>query len=292
MCQICTITTVMPAFLFCTNNYIMIIKRCLRREKIYLTKYFTIEKKLLKIYKSMKILFLMAGRASRFKEAGYKMPKALIPIKEKYMIQWAVESFSCLKNPELIFVCLREHEDNFKISEKLIELYGDKTKILFTDGVTQGAAETALLAKDLIDNDEELIISNADQFFESKGFRKELESQDKNYSGLIPVFEGTHPRWSFAKVNDKGFVTEVAEKVPISNNATVGVYYFQHGKDFVWAAQEMIKKDIRRNNEFYVCPTFNELLGRGDKIKSVKADTMWSLGTPEDVAYFEKYYRN
>lgn len=233
----------------------------------------------------------MAGRASRFKEAGYKMPKALIPIKEKYMIQWAVDSFAFLKNPEFIFICLREHESQFNISAKLKKMYGEKIKVLFTDGVTEGAAATALLAKDIVNNDEELIISNADQFFVSKLFRKELESKSKAYTGLIPVFEGTHPRWSFAKVNDKGFVTEVAEKVPISNNATVGVYYFKKGKDFVWAAQEMIRKDIRRNNEFYVCPVFNELIGRGDKIKGVYADSMWSLGTPEDVAYFEKYYR-
>lgn len=234
----------------------------------------------------------MAGRASRFKEAGYEMPKALIPIKEKYMIQWAVDSFAFLKNPEFIFICLREHEEKFGISSKLKKMYGEKIKVLFTDGVTEGAAATALLAKDLINNDEEMIISNADQFFVSKLFRKELESKSKAYTGLIPVFEGTHPRWSFAKVNDKGFVTEVAEKVPISNNATVGVYYFKKGKDFVWAAQEMIRKDIRRNNEFYVCPVFNELIGRGDRIKAAFADAMWSLGTPEDVAYFDKYYRN
>lgn len=239
----------------------------------------------------MKILFLMAGRASRFKEAGYRMPKALISVRKKYMIQWAVDSFAFLKKRDLIFICLRDHEERFDISKTLKELYGDKIRILFTDGVTEGAAVTTLLARDLIDDDEELIISNADQYFVSKSFEEELNAKSKNYIGLIPVFEGTHPRWSFAKVNDKGFVTEVAEKVPISNNATVGAYYFKHGKDFVWAADEMIRKDIRRNNEFYVCPVFNELIGRGDRIKAANTKAMWTLGTPEDVAYFEKYYK-
>ena len=222
----------------------------------------------------MKILFLMAGRASRFKEAGYKVPKALIMVREKYMIQWAVESFSFLKNPRLIFICLREHEASFGISDKLKNMYGDKIEVLFTDGVTQGAAATALLARDLIDNEEELIISNADQYFVSKSFEKELKLPKKSYTGMIPLFEATHPRWSFAKVNEKGFITEVAEKVPISNHATVGAYYFRKGCDFVWAGEEMIRKDIRRNNEFYVCPVFNELIGRGEKIKGVFADKM------------------
>lgn len=208
------------------------------------------------------------------------------------MIEWAVAPLAFLKKPKFIFICLRTHEEQYNISQKLKELYGNKIDILFTEGVTEGAVVTALLAKHLVNTDEELIISNADQYFVSKVFREELSRNKKNYNGLIPIFEATHPRWSFAKVNEKGFITEVAEKVPISNHATVGVYYFAHGKDFVWAAEEMIKKDIRRNNEFYVCPVFNELIGRGDKIKAVDVEVMWSLGTPEDVSYFEKYYKN
>lgn len=238
----------------------------------------------------MKILFLMAGRASRFKEAGYVIPKSFIEVKGKPMIKWATDSLGSIKNPQFLFMCLRAHEDNFGVSEKLKKMYKN-AQIIFTNGITEGAAATALLAREFINTDDELIISNADQSFISREFEKEISSDGKNYSGMIPLFEAIHPRWSFAKVNDKGFITEVAEKVPISNNATVGVYYFKHGKDFVWGAEEMIKKDIRRNNEFYVCPVFNELLGRGDKIKAVKTDTMWSLGTPEDVAYFEKYYK-
>lgn len=233
----------------------------------------------------------MAGRASRFKETGYTIPKSFIEVKGKPMIKWATDSLSFIKNPKFIFMCLRVHEDSFGVSRKLKKMYKDNAQILFTNGITEGAAATALLAREFIDTEEELIISNADQFFVSKEFGKEMLSSDKNYSGMIPLFESTHPRWSFAKVNDKGFITEVAEKVPISNSATVGVYYFKHGKDFVFAAEEMIRKDIRRNNEFYVCPVFNELLGRGDKIKAVWADVMWSLGTPEDVLYFEKYYK-
>lgn len=232
----------------------------------------------------------MAGRASRFKEAGYSVPKAFIEVRGKPMLRWATKSLSCIKNPHLIFICLSQHEKEFGIAEKLKKMY-DNTTIIFSNGVTEGAAVTSLMARDLINNDKELIISNTDQYFISHAFEKEMALNKHPYTGLIPVFEATHPRWSFAKLNEKGFVTEVAEKVPISNHATVGVYYFRKGRDFVWAAEEMIRKDIRRNNEFYVCPVFNQLIGRGDKVKSVPADSMWSLGTPEDVVYFEKYFK-
>ena len=88
------------------------------------------------------------------------------------------------------------------------------------------------------------------------------------------------------------FTLFVAEKVPISTHATVGLYYFSQGKSYVWAAEQMIKKDIRRNNEFYVAPVYNELIERGDKIKLIESDFMWGLGTPEDVEHFEKYYKS
>lgn len=238
----------------------------------------------------MNIIFLMAGRGSRFKEVGFKEPKALIELHEKPMFAWAVDSLSFIKDARYYFLILKEHEEN-GLSDEIKNRYGEKAHVVVLDKVTHGAAETALALKDCINTDEELIISNADQYFTSKEFEKELEEKNKSFSGIIPVFEATHPRWSFAKVNDNSIVTEVAEKVPISNNATVGVYYFKQGKDFVWASEEMIQKDIRRNNEFYICPVFNELIGRGDKIKAVKADTMWSMGTPEDVEYFQKYFK-
>ncbi|MCR4264093.1 MAG: glycosyltransferase family 2 protein, partial [Candidatus Roizmanbacteria bacterium] len=216
----------------------------------------------------MNIVFLMAGRGSRFKEVGYDMPKALIELHGKPMFVWAVESLSFIRNAQYYFLILKEHEQN-GLSDEIKKRYGKKAHVVILDRVTHGAAETALSVKEYIDTDEELIISNADHFFRSHELEEELSKKQHDFSGIIPVFEATHPRWSFAKVNGNGMITEVAEKVPISNNATVGVYYFKHGKDFVWAAEEMIQKDIRRNNEFYICPVYNELIGRGDKIKAV-----------------------
>jgi dTDP-glucose pyrophosphorylase len=108
--------------------------------------------------------------------------------------------------------------------------------------------------------------------------------------GGIITFTSTHPKWSFAKLNKYGFVTEVAEKNPISDIATVGVYFWKHGSDYVKYTEQMINKDIRVNNEFYVCPVYNEAIADGKKIRTFNIEKMWGIGTPEDLNYFlEKY---
>jgi len=105
------------------------------------------------------------------------------------------------------------------------------------------------------------------------------------------TFTATHPKWSFAKLNEHGFVTEVAEKRPISNVATVGVYYWKRGSDYVKFTEQMIKEDTRVNGEFYVCPVFNEAVKSDLKIKTFHIDKMWGLGTPEDLKRFLEDYR-
>ena len=109
--------------------------------------------------------------------------------------------------------------------------------------------------------------------------------------GGIITFESTHPKWSFAKLGQDGFVSEVAEKNPISNLATVGIYYWSHGSDYVKYAEQMIQKNIRVNNEFYVCPVFNEAIGDGKKIRVKNIDRMWGLGTPEDLRHYLEHHK-
>jgi len=108
--------------------------------------------------------------------------------------------------------------------------------------------------------------------------------------GGMLTFTATHPKWSFAKLNGEGFVSEVAEKKPISKIATVGIYYWAKGSDYVKYAEEMIRKDVRTNNEFYVCPVFNEAILDNKKVKvySINERDMWGLGTPEDLDNFLK----
>ncbi|MFH1427826.1 MAG: glycosyltransferase family 2 protein [Patescibacteria group bacterium] len=239
----------------------------------------------------MKIIIPIAGRGSKFISAGYSEPKPLIMIKGKPMVKWATDALPFLRfNNDLIFIILKDQVDQHGLDWKLRELYGAEVKIIISQDITEGAPCTILLAKDIINTDEELIIYNADQFF-NDSINKVIEEKSDEIKGIIPVYRGTNPKWSFALLDDNGYVVKTAEKEPLSNLATVGLYYFAQGKDFVWAAEEMIKKNIRTLGEFYVCPVYNELIARGDKIIAPEVKEMWSLGTPEHVEYFKKYYR-
>jgi dTDP-glucose pyrophosphorylase len=166
-----------------------------------------------------------------------------------------------------IFVVQKSHREKYNL-DSMLSLICPGCKIVEVDGVTEGAACTVLLAKEFIDNDEPLVIANSDQFIEWNSLEFFYKMNEQNLDAGIVSFRATHPKWSYAKVDDNGFVTEVAEKNPISDIATVGVYYWKHGKDFVNFAERMISKDIRVNNEFYVCPVFNEALLDGLKIKT------------------------
>jgi len=231
----------------------------------------------------MKILIPMAGRGKRFEDTGYSFPKPLIDINGKPMIQIIVEN---LNFPvEHVFLCQREHSEKYALKE-LLELISPRCKIVQVNDITEGAACTALLAKEFINNDEELIIANSDQWIDwnNQHFLSYLRSNDA--SGGIVTFIATHPKWSFVKINDKNEVLEVAEKRPISNIATVGIYYFKKGKYFVEAAEKMIGKNIRTNNEFYIAPVYNEMIQDGEKILHYPIAEMRGLGTPEDLSRF------
>ena len=168
----------------------------------------------------------------------------------------------------------------------MLNLIAPACDIVLVDGVTEGAACTTLLARKYIDNDKPLIIANSDQYVEWNSNEVIYAWSADEIDGGILTFESTHPKWSFAKIDDYGFVSEVAEKKPISNNATVGVYYWQKGSEYVKYADQMIDKNVRTNNEFYVCPVFNEAIQDGKKIKIKEIKKMWGLGTPEDLNYF------
>ena len=163
-------------------------------------------------------------------------------------------------------------------------------KIVEVNTITEGAACTTLLAKNYIDNDCPLIMANSDQFVEWNSIDFMYKMSEQQLDAGILTFKSTHPKWSFVKLNDDNFVTEVAEKKPISDIATVGIYYWKRGSAYVRYAEQMISKNIRVNNEFYVCPVFNEAILDGKKIKTYNIENMWGLGTPEDLTFFLKNY--
>lgn len=231
----------------------------------------------------MNILIPMAGAGSRFQQAGYTFPKPLIEVNNKPMIQVVVENLNIDAN--YIYVVQKSHREKFNL-DTMLNLITPGCKIIEVDGMTEGAACTALLAKEYINNNEPLFFANSDQFIEWDSNEFMYKMQESNCDGGIVTFKSTHPKWSFVKINESSLVTEVAEKNTISDNATVGLYYWKHGSCFVKYAEQMISKDIRVNNEFYVCPVFNQAIKDQKKIKIFEVKKMWGLGTPEDLKFY------
>ena len=232
---------------------------------------------------NLNILIPMAGAGSRFKEAGYIFPKPLIEINNKPMIQCVIDSLNLEGN--FIFIVQKEHQDKYNINS-VLKILKPNCKIIELDEITEGAACTTLLAKKYIDNNNPLIIANSDQYIEWDSIKSMYNFNSKKIDGSILTFNAIHPKWSYAKTDKNNFVTEVAEKKVISKNATVGVYFWKKGNDYVKYAEQMIKKNIRVNNEFYVCPVFNEAISDKKKIIIDPVHKMHGLGTPQDLNDF------
>lgn len=233
----------------------------------------------------LNILIPMGGKGSRFKNAGYKLPKPLIDVDGKPMIQRVIENLNI--DGQFIFIVDREQNAEHNLA-LLLGLMVPGCKVIDSD--MGGAAFDTLLAKDLIDNDKHLLIANSDQIvedFDSSDFLYSMISSEVD--GGILTFKATGTKWSYAKIEENRFVSRVAEKVEISDDATVGIYYYRRGADYVRSCQQMIEKDIRTNNEFYICPVFNELIENGGKVKCHEVREMRGIGTPEDLqAFLEK----
>ena len=237
----------------------------------------------------MNVLIPMAGAGTRFSQAGYTFPKPLIEVNGKPMIQVVIENLNI--EAHYIFLVQQEHYEKYNLKQ-LLNLIAPGCDIVQVNGITEGAACTTLLAKDLINTGEPLLIANSDQYVEWNSNEVLYGFTADEIDGGIVTFKATHPKWSFARVGEDGFVAEVAEKNPISDDATVGIYYWKQGKDYVKYAERMIEKNVRTNNEFYVCPVFNQAIEDGQKIKIKQIERMWGIGTPEDLEYFLNHYKS
>ena len=230
----------------------------------------------------MKILIPMAGEGSRFTKEGYTFPKPLIDVDGKPMIQAVVENLDF--NNEYIFLVRKEHIEKYEgLIDTLERITNGRCSIVEVDGLTEGAACTALLAEEYINCDEDLLIANSDQIIDYEPQNFKMLKALARCSGIVFTFNAVHPKWSFVKTNSRGFVTEVAEKRPISDIATCGIYWYRKGSDFVKYAKRMIEKDIRVNNEFYIAPVYNEMLKDGKNLIPFYVSKMWGIGTPEDL---------
>lgn len=239
---------------------------------------------------SLNILIPMAGLGSRFSQQGYTFPKPLIDVRGKPMIQLVVENLNIDAN--YIFIVQKEHYKKYNLNY-LLPLLAENVQIVQVDGLTEGAACTTLLAKEFIDNESPLLIANSDQFIEWDSTETMYKFDHEKIDAAIVTFPNKHPKWSYAKLDDHGYVIEVAEKKPISEHATVGIYYWKKGSDYIKYANEMIEKNIRVNDEFYVCPVFNQAILDNKKIiiHELDSSAMWGIGTPEDLKYFLENYK-
>jgi len=234
------------------------------------------------------VVIPMAGKGSRFAQEGYLLPKPLIDVQGVPMIQRVVENLNI--DGQYIFIVRQEHLDQYD-TKALLERIAPGCIIVPTDGVTDGATCSVLLAAPYIDNDTNLLIANSDQFLEWDSSAFLYESM--NVDGCISTFEQTDPsdkKWSYASLSDTGFVDRVAEKEVISTHANTGIYFWSKGSDFVKYAKQMIDKNIRTNGEFYIAPVYNEAISDGKRIKIQNCKKMWGLGVPADLLKFLMNY--
>lgn len=235
----------------------------------------------------LNIVIPMAGRGSRFSDAGFTDPKPLIPVGSQPMIKRVIDNLTPSRQHRFIFICQREHVDAYRLRHKLAT-WAPGSLIVELDGVTDGAACTVLTAREAI-AEGPLMIANSDQYVDV-AIDDYLAAMDDGADGLIMTMTANDPKWSFAELDASKNVVRVVEKEVISDEATVGIYNFARGQDFLDAADQMIRDEKRVNGEFYVAPAFNEMIAGGSRIRifniGSEASGMYGLGTPADLQLF------
>ena len=234
-------------------------------------------------YQNLQILIPMAGRGSRFVRVGYTLPKPLIPILGKPMIQHVIDNLNS-DNAKWFFVVLKEHIEEYPALQSL------PGQLIPQVGHKQGAACSASLAFEHLDQNAPIMMANSDQFIDMNIL--DFLVAGIGCDGAVMTFKSEHPKWSYARINSKGYIDQVKEKVVISDNATSGVYLWNNANDFINGINDMIEAKDTHNNEYYVAPSYNYCIKRGRKYRlmEIKRQQMWGLGTPEDLIKFVDHY--
>jgi dTDP-glucose pyrophosphorylase len=233
------------------------------------------------------VIIPMAGAGKRFIDVGYTIPKPFIPVKGKPMVQAVVENLSI--DGKHIFIIQKEHSVGGNL-QTFLNAISPNCVIIEVDALTEGPACTALLAEQYID-DNPLIIVNCDQIIHDFDVNKLLEfSKVNDADGILGAFISTSKKNSYMKLDPQGEVTEIKEKIVISNTATNGLHFWNNGKDFISSAKEMIAVGERYNNEFYIAPTYNYLVKNGKKILPYFYNLHFPIGTPEDLNKYKELY--
>jgi dTDP-glucose pyrophosphorylase len=238
----------------------------------------------------MKVVVPMAGPDDAFQLNGIVTSKNLIELDGRPLVQHVYENLAQLENSDFVFVVRKEEVSRYHLAE-VLKLLSPAAQVIVAHSATAGAACTALLAIEHIGRDEELVITNGDQVIQEDLAKVVATFRDHDLDGGTIIFDSVHPRWSYVRVDAEGLVREAAEKRPISRNATAGFYYFRRGGDFVEAAAALIRKDAHVNGNFYVCPTFNQLILEGKRIGTfpIQRDAYFSFATPQGVQLYEEH---
>lgn len=249
----------------------------------------------------MNLLVPCAGEGQRFKNEGYDLPKPLIEVLEgsekvygnrMTMLSYVLNDISHYDFKTAIFLFQKKHFGQYPrlFDETLKDCSIKNKEVILVDKLTDGAACTALLAKNLINNNDPLVITDCDHIIDDppdvlqKGC---TFFQRKNADAGLWCHLADHPKWSYTRVKD-GQAIEIIEKQVISDLANTGDYYFKKGSDFVEAAERMIAKNDRTKGEFYISGVYSYLIADGKKVLPYMVNEMIGLGTPEDLENYKK----
>lgn len=225
----------------------------------------------------LQIVIPMAGRGQRFRDAGYERPKPFIDVDGEPMLHRVLDNLPTIDGSVLL-LALQEHEYHLVTASASFRAH-------FIGAVTEGAACTVLLAEDDLRGDEPLLIANADQWLDwSPEHFVDFVRRDGCH-GAIVTFRAYGPKWSYVDVREDGMIAVVAEKSPISNDGSCGVYYWKRAADCFDSIKSMMRKGLKHAGEYYLAPSFNELILDGARIIAYPVPRMWSMGTPDDLAH-------
>ena len=236
----------------------------------------------------LKIILPLAGSSDLFQKAGFPYPKPLIEINGKPMIEWVIESTKSLAIPSQIIFIIKEADSNVYHLDNTLKLLDPNCEIVKLKNETKGGLCSVLMAIDLINEDDSVLILNSDQIIDEKlSLFHDFWKQKKSDVGIV-TFKSVHPRWSYA-LTEGDAIIQTAEKNPISNQANAGYYYFNSAKLFFDCAFQTIINDVQKDGMFYISPVINEFILRNKKVHyySIKNEQYHSFYSPKLVTEFE-----
>lgn len=237
--------------------------------------------------KDMTVIITMAGLGSRFRKAGYACPKYMIEAKGKTLFEWSMDSLVGYNDHVSKYVFVVRKEDNTEtfIKEKMLKYGISNVEVIGIDYLTDGQATTCMLAIPYCDPEKSILVYNIDTYVEPY----EMKYEDISGDGQIPCFHADGDHWSFVKLDEFGRAVEVREKKRISDNCTLGAYYFSSASLYKSLYEEYYKDDRNlEKNEKYIAPLYNFMIEKGMSVTISIVDNkkVHVLGTPEELQIF------